>query len=268
MGTRTARWLLAGAAIWLAASTGTAQEVRTIRPGMTFDEVKSVFGEPAGVRNFDNHTFYFYQNGVEREYGTADIVFFMDGQVVDAVLRSSRRAYAGESSSPMGTEPRPTPGGTRLDLPGDVESVEVRPAPAPSPEEEPRPQPETQPEAMEEPTAEAEEAMGQPTVEAEEPMSVELLEAFEDFLPVCIEVFRESGMIQGRDAQPLCECTAAESQMAGVEEETIEAITEALRTDPSALSQDARVQAAGTRCVDRMMEGGGAAGADTSGNGG
>jgi hypothetical protein len=133
MGKRATRWASGLAAVLLIAGTATAQEVQTIRPGMTVDDVKAVFGEPAGSRSYGNYTFYFYANGCEYECGTADIVFFDNGQVVDAVLRATWRSYAGESSSPRGTTPRPTPGGTRLQTPGEVQGVEVRPAGTPPP---------------------------------------------------------------------------------------------------------------------------------------
>jgi hypothetical protein len=40
----------------------------------------------------------------------------------------------------------------------------------------------------------------------------------------------------------------------GVEPATIARIAEALRSDPSALSQDPQVQQAGSTCVERVLE--------------
>ncbi len=131
---RIALSAVALAAVILAAGATWAQDVQTIRPGMSYDEVKAVFGEPQGMRSYEHYDFYFYNNGCEKECGFPDTVFFLDGQVVDAVLRAPWREYAGESSSPKGVTPRPTPGGERLQIPTAVERVEVRPAqPEPPP---------------------------------------------------------------------------------------------------------------------------------------
>ena len=109
-----------------------AQETQVIRPGMTEQDVVAIFGEPQGKSNYGSYVFYFYDNGCERECGFPDTVFFEGGQVVDAVLRAPWRDYAGESSSPKGVMPRPTPGGERLEVPGTLDSVEVKPAPTPT----------------------------------------------------------------------------------------------------------------------------------------
>ncbi len=128
---RAARYTVALAATLLMASAATAQEVRTIRPGMAEDEVKGVFGEPRGTSARGVFTYYFYGNGCERDCGFPDLVIFQNGQVVDAVLRAPWHEYGGDSSSPKGTIPRPTPAGMRLQVPGAVEGVQVRPAPPP-----------------------------------------------------------------------------------------------------------------------------------------
>lgn len=114
------------------AGTVRAQETQVIRPGMSESDVVAVFGQPQGKSDYGNFVFYFYDNGCEKECGFPDTVFFENGQVVDAVLRASWRDYAGESSSPKGVLPRPSPGGEHLEVPGTLESVEVRPAPAPT----------------------------------------------------------------------------------------------------------------------------------------
>lgn len=128
---RAARCTFALAAILLVASAATAQQVRTIQPGMSEDAVKGVFGEPRGTSARGSFTYYFYDNGCEPDCGFPDLVIFRNGQVVDAVLRAPWHEYGGDSSSPKGTVPTPTPGGMRLRVPGAVEGVEVRPAPPP-----------------------------------------------------------------------------------------------------------------------------------------
>lgn len=120
------------------ASAASAQEVRTINPGMTADEVRSLFGQPDGTSARGQFIYWFFNNGCERECGFPDLVIFQAGQVVDAVLRAPWNEYGGESSSPKGAIPRPTPGGERLQVPptGEVEGVEIRPAVPPARVEE------------------------------------------------------------------------------------------------------------------------------------
>lgn len=135
MGFKTiARSLTAMAAIMLLVVVASAQEDQIIEPGMTLDQVKLVFGQPQSTSAYGNFTFYFYENGCHAECGMADVVFFQNGQVVDAVLRAPWRGYAGESSSPKGVMPRATPGGERLLVPNQVQGVEVRPARVPTPQ--------------------------------------------------------------------------------------------------------------------------------------
>ena len=90
--------------------------------------------EPQSSSTYGDFIFYFYENGCHVECGMADVVFFQNGQVVDAVLRAPWRGYAGESSSPKGVLPRATPGGERLQVPNQVQGVEVRPARVPTPQ--------------------------------------------------------------------------------------------------------------------------------------
>ena len=135
MGFKTiARSLTALAAIMLLVVAAKAQENQIIEPGMTMDQVKLVFGEPQSASSYGNFAFYFYENGCHVECGMADVVFFQNGQVVDAVLRAPWRGYAGESSSPKGVMPRATPGGERLQVPNRVQGVEVRPVRVPTPQ--------------------------------------------------------------------------------------------------------------------------------------
>ncbi len=135
MGLRTvAHSMTAWAAIMMLAVAADAQENQIIEPGMTMEQVKLVFGEPQSTSSYGDFSFYFYENGCHVECGTADVVFFQNGQVVDAVLRAPWRGYAGESSSPKGVMPRATPGGERLQVPNQVQGVEVRPARVPTPQ--------------------------------------------------------------------------------------------------------------------------------------
>jgi outer membrane protein assembly factor BamE (lipoprotein component of BamABCDE complex) len=72
----------------------------TVDPGMTKAQVIERFGKPAIERSRGTFTYLFYSNGMEKEVGMSDIVVLDDDKVVNAVLRSPRRAYSGTSSSP------------------------------------------------------------------------------------------------------------------------------------------------------------------------
>jgi hypothetical protein len=98
----------------------------TIGPGFTEPQVRAVLGDPLYRSEYGEHTFYFYDNGREKEVGFLDFVIFRSGRVVDAVFRHPRHHYAGNSSSPPGVTARPTPGGERLGVP---------PAPPPPPQD-------------------------------------------------------------------------------------------------------------------------------------
>lgn len=89
----------------------------TIGPGFTEPQVRTVLGDPLYRSVYGEHTFYFYDNGREKEVGFLDFVIFRGGRVVDAVFRHPRHHYAGNSSSPRGVTARPTPGGERLGIP-------------------------------------------------------------------------------------------------------------------------------------------------------
>jgi hypothetical protein len=86
-------------------------EPGVVAPGMTEDQVRAALGAPLYVRTFGEHTYYFYDNGREREAGFLDFVTFRSGRVVDAVFRGPGRRYTGSSSSPPGVTPRPTVAG-------------------------------------------------------------------------------------------------------------------------------------------------------------
>jgi len=77
----------------------------TIAPGMTQNDVVSLWGRPSAVRHAGSFTYLHYPNGCEYSCGTDDIVILQDDQVVDAVLRWAGHGYSGQSSSPPGVTP-------------------------------------------------------------------------------------------------------------------------------------------------------------------
>jgi hypothetical protein len=72
----------------------------TVAPGMTRAQVVEQLGAPAFERASGEATFLFYQNGCERRCGMHDVVVLEKGAVVDAIFRSAKRRYSGDSSSP------------------------------------------------------------------------------------------------------------------------------------------------------------------------
>jgi hypothetical protein len=100
--------LLLAAALVLAPSAG-AQEVKTIRPGMSEAEVRSTWGEPVAARTTGDYAYLFYENGCLRTCGTYDVVILQGGQVVDAIARGKDHHYDGVSSSPVDRAPHYTP---------------------------------------------------------------------------------------------------------------------------------------------------------------
>lgn len=89
----------------LTAAGVAAQEVKTIKPGMTEAEVKAAWGEPMTARKSGDMTYLYYRNDCLKTCGTYDVVFLEKGQVVDAVVRDSHRAYDGIASSPKDRKP-------------------------------------------------------------------------------------------------------------------------------------------------------------------
>jgi len=85
-----------------------AQEVKSIKPGMTEDQVRATWGAPLTARKAGNMTYLFYLNDCMRACGTHDVVFLENGQVVDAVVRDSHRGYDGVASSPRDRKPEAT----------------------------------------------------------------------------------------------------------------------------------------------------------------
>lgn len=85
-----------------------AQDVKTIRPGMSEAEVRTTWGEPVTGRKTGEYTYLFYQNGCLRACGTYDVVILQGGQVVDAIARGKDHHYDGVSSSPPDRAPHYT----------------------------------------------------------------------------------------------------------------------------------------------------------------
>lgn len=86
-----------------------AQDVKTIRPGMSEAEVRAAWGDPITSRKTGDYAYLFYQNGCLRACGTYDVVILQGGQVVDAIARGKEHQYDGVSSSPADRAPRYTP---------------------------------------------------------------------------------------------------------------------------------------------------------------
>lgn len=108
---RTAPALLVAAALALGAGTARAQDVKTIRPGMTEAEVRATWGTPVTSRKVGEYAYLFYENGCLRACGTYDLVILQGGQVVDAIVRGKDHRYDGVSSSPADRKPAYTPPG-------------------------------------------------------------------------------------------------------------------------------------------------------------
>ncbi len=92
----------------IVAGRAQAQEVKTIKPGMTQAEVVAAWGEYLTARKIGNMLYIYYKNDCMPGCGTYDVVFLEGGQVVDAVVRDSHRAYDGVASSPRDRKPAPT----------------------------------------------------------------------------------------------------------------------------------------------------------------
>lgn len=85
-----------------------AQDVKTIKPGMTEAEVREQWGEPLTVRKVGVMSYMYYRSNCLKSCGTNDVVFLENGQVIDAVVRDSHRKYDGIASSPADRKPEPT----------------------------------------------------------------------------------------------------------------------------------------------------------------
>lgn len=93
----------AGLAIVLlcvAAVSAGAQAPRSIDPGMSQTQVVERLGDPTLSRTAGDFTYLFYKNGCVKSCGMDDVVILRKDSVVDAMFRSTERAYTGKSSSP------------------------------------------------------------------------------------------------------------------------------------------------------------------------
>jgi hypothetical protein len=81
----------------------------TVAPGMSQNQVIALWGPPSAIRHAGDYTYLHYPNGCEYTCGKDDIVILQNDQVVDAILRWSGHGYSGQSSSPPGSTPEPTP---------------------------------------------------------------------------------------------------------------------------------------------------------------
>jgi hypothetical protein len=95
-------------AVLVFSASAAAQEIKSIKPGMTEAEVRATWGDPLTARKAGNMTYLYYRNDCMRSCGTHDVVFLENGQVVDAVVRDSHRGYDGVASSPRDRKPEAT----------------------------------------------------------------------------------------------------------------------------------------------------------------
>jgi hypothetical protein len=85
--------LFLAASMALAASPALAQAV--VSEGMSAEQVRSAFGAPATMRTQGGWQYWYYHNGCPNRCGSDDVVFFREGRVVAAVLRTQRRRFSG-----------------------------------------------------------------------------------------------------------------------------------------------------------------------------
>lgn len=104
-------WICGLLAVSVAVATP-ARAQTTIDPGMTRAEVVELLGKPQGERTAGSYNYLFYRNGCEERCGMQDLVILQNDLVVDAIFRSPRRVYSGESSSPNGVRPSASGGGS------------------------------------------------------------------------------------------------------------------------------------------------------------
>jgi hypothetical protein len=86
-------FLAATAVLAAAASPALAQAV--VSEGMSAEQVRGAFGAPATVRAQGDWQYWYYHNGCPNRCGSDDVVFFREGRVVAAVLRTQRRRFSG-----------------------------------------------------------------------------------------------------------------------------------------------------------------------------
>jgi hypothetical protein len=76
-----------------------------IDPGMTKDQVVERLGEPSEESHTGSFTYMMYDNECGQKCGMDDLVVLERGIVTDAVFRSGKRRYTGQSSSPSALQP-------------------------------------------------------------------------------------------------------------------------------------------------------------------
>lgn len=129
MNARTA--LMAALLCGVPAAAAAQDTTMAIRPGMSMAEVQARWGEPLAVRQAGNWTYLFYENNDPYYH---DVVFLLNNQVVDAIVREPSRTYLGQSSSPPGRTPEFTPPASPRNpqsqgAAGSVTGVRVTPQP-------------------------------------------------------------------------------------------------------------------------------------------
>jgi hypothetical protein len=116
---KTKSMLLAGAAMLLTAATPALGQT-TISPGMSTEQVRDRFGAPATTRTQGDWAYWYYLNGCPVRCGSDDVVFFQNDRVVAAVLRTSRRRFAGPAADDAlnaASMDRPAPDARQNDAP-------------------------------------------------------------------------------------------------------------------------------------------------------
>lgn len=126
--------LRAGLALLFCCTTASwahAQVPKSIDPGMSQAQVVERLGDPTLSRTSGDFTYLFYKNGCVKSCGMDDVVILRKDSVVDAMFRSSERAYSGKSSSPRAipadVAARTKPGARDLAAPTAVQAGEPVP---------------------------------------------------------------------------------------------------------------------------------------------
>ncbi|GEM_PF-851995 len=86
-------------------TSGRAQSVASIDPGMTREQVVARLGEPSAESHRGSFTYLFYDNGCGPTCGTDDVVVLERNTVTDAIFRSPKRTFTGTSAAPEALAP-------------------------------------------------------------------------------------------------------------------------------------------------------------------
>jgi hypothetical protein len=92
----------------------------SIDPGMTKDQVLDRLGNPSVESHSGSFTYLTYANECGQKCGMDDLVVLERDVVTDAVFRSGKRTYTGQSSSPSALQPA---------VPASVAPARIAPAP-------------------------------------------------------------------------------------------------------------------------------------------